>query len=47
MPCLAALLIGVSGFVLEGVNNTGPAMPAAVFLIAFIVFSVETLVIEG
>jgi hypothetical protein len=37
---LAALLIGVSGFVLEGVNNTGPSMPDAVILVAFIVFSI-------
>ena len=37
---LAALLVGVSGFVLEGVNNTGPTMPDAVILVAFIVFSV-------
>ena len=36
---LAALLVGVSGFILEGVNNTGPQMPAAVLLVAFIVFS--------
>jgi hypothetical protein len=37
---LAALLISVSGFVLEGVNNTGPTMPDAAFLVAFIIFSV-------
>ncbi len=36
---LAALLVGVSGFVLEGVNNTGPEMPAAALLVAFIVFA--------
>ncbi len=34
---LAALLVGVSGFILEGVNNTGPEMPAAAMLVAFII----------
>ena len=34
---LAALLIGVSGFILEGVNNTGPQMPEAALLVAFVV----------
>ena len=37
---LAALLTGVSGFILEGVNNTGPEMPTAALLVAFIVFAV-------
>jgi hypothetical protein len=36
---LAALLVGVSGFILEGVNNTGPQMPVAALLVAFVVFS--------
>ncbi|MFO1091161.1 MAG: hypothetical protein U1E46_16420 [Hyphomicrobiales bacterium] len=34
---LAVLLIAVSGFVLEGVNNTGPMMPEAVFFVALVV----------
>jgi hypothetical protein len=34
---LAALLIAVSGFVLEGVNNTGPMMPEAIFFVALII----------
>ncbi len=37
---LAALLASVSGFILEGVNNTGPAMPAAAMLVGFIVLCV-------
>ncbi len=37
---LAALLVGVSGFILEGVNNTGPEMPTAALLVGFIVFAV-------
>jgi putative membrane protein (TIGR04086 family) len=37
---LAALLVGVSGFILEGVNNTGPDMPAATLLIGFVVLCV-------
>jgi hypothetical protein len=36
---LAALLIAVSGFILEGVNNTG-SMPGAAWYVAFIVFCV-------
>jgi hypothetical protein len=36
---LAALLMGVSGIILEGVNNTGPQMPAAALLVAFVVFA--------
>ena len=34
---LAALLVAVSGFILQGVNNTGPMMPEAVFFVGFIV----------
>ena len=30
---LALLLISISGYVLEGVNNTGPQMPEALFFI--------------
>ncbi len=37
---LAALLIAVSGFVLEGVNNTGPMMPEAVLLTVFVAFCI-------
>jgi hypothetical protein len=37
---LAALLIAVSGFVLEGVNNTGPQMPEAVLLAVFVAFCI-------
>ena len=37
---LAALLVGVSGFILEGVNNTGPEMPAAVSLVVFVILCV-------
>ncbi len=36
---LAVLLVAVSGFILEGVNNTGP-MPGAMWYVAFIVFCV-------
>ncbi len=36
---LAALLVGVSGFILEGADNTGPQMPAAALLVAFVVFA--------
>lgn len=36
---LAALLVGVSGFILEGVNNTGPDMPSAAMLVAFVIFA--------
>lgn len=35
---LATLLVAVSGFILEGVNSTGPMMPEAILLVAFIVF---------
>ncbi|MCU0790931.1 MAG: hypothetical protein MUE79_07765 [Nitratireductor sp.] len=34
---LGVLLIAVSGFVLQGVNNTGPQMPEAIFLVLMIV----------
>jgi len=34
---LAALVVAVSGFVLEGVNGTGPRIPDAVLLVAFVV----------
>jgi hypothetical protein len=34
---LAALLVAVSGFVLQGVNNTGPMMPEAALLVGMIV----------
>lgn len=33
---LAVLLIGVSGFILQGVNNQGPMMPEAIFLVLMI-----------
>lgn len=33
---LAALLVGVSGFILQGVNNTGPLMPDAIFFVLLI-----------
>ena len=33
---LAVLLVAVSGFMLEGVNGTGPLMPDAVFYVLFI-----------
>jgi hypothetical protein len=36
---LAVLLVAVSGFILQGVNNTGP-MPGAAWYVAFIVFCV-------
>ncbi len=36
---LAALLVSVSGFILEGVNNTGPEMPATVLLVGFVVLA--------
>ena len=36
---LAALFIAVSGFILEGVNNTGP-LPGAGWYVAFIVLCV-------
>ncbi len=34
---LGVLLISVSGFILQGVNNTGPAMPDAVLFVAMII----------
>ena len=37
---LAALLVAISGFVLQGVNNTGPMMPEAIFYILMIVVCV-------
>jgi hypothetical protein len=33
---LGLLLVAVSGFILEGVNNTGAMMPDAVFLVLMI-----------
>lgn len=39
---LALLLIGVSGFVLQGVNNTGPMMPEAILFILMIVISIAS-----
>lgn len=33
---LAVLLVGVSGFILQGVNNQGPMMPEAIFLMLMI-----------
>ena len=36
---IAGLLVAVSGFILEGVNNTGPMSGAAVF-VAFVLFAV-------
>jgi hypothetical membrane protein len=33
---LALFLVALSGFVLEGVNNTGPMMPEAIFYVLFI-----------
>lgn len=37
---LALLLVAVSGFILQGVNNTGPMMPEAYYFIALIVAAV-------
>ena len=37
---LALLLVALSGFILQGVNNTGPMMPEAVFYIALIVAAI-------
>ncbi len=34
---LGVLLVAVSGFILQGVNNTGPQMPAAILLVGMIV----------
>ena len=39
---LAALLVAVSGFVLQGVNNTGPMMPEAAFLVGMIALCLLT-----
>jgi hypothetical protein len=36
---LAALLVAVSGFILQGVNNTGP-MAGAEWYVAFVIFCV-------
>jgi len=36
---LAALLVAVSGFILQGVNNTGP-IPGAGWYVGFVVFCV-------
>jgi hypothetical protein len=33
---LAVLLVAVSGFVLQGVNNTGPVMPDAALYVAYV-----------
>lgn len=33
---LAALLVAVSGFVLQGVYGTGPEMPTAAFFMAYV-----------
>jgi hypothetical protein len=38
--CLGLLLIAVSGFILEGVNNTGPMLPEAAFLVLMIAVSI-------
>ena len=35
---LGVLLISVSGFILQGVNNTGPLIPDAVFFVAMTIF---------
>lgn len=37
---LALLLVAVSGFILQGVNNTGPMMPEAYFFVALIIAAV-------
>lgn len=34
---LGVLLVAVSGFIFQGVNNTGPQMPEAIFFVAMIV----------
>jgi hypothetical protein len=38
---LGVLLVSVSGFVLQGVNNTGPMMPDAVFFVLMILLCVS------
>ncbi len=35
---LGALLVAVSGFVLQGVNDTGPMMPEAIFYVLMILW---------
>jgi hypothetical protein len=35
---IGILLIAVSGFILQGVYNTGPMMPDAIFYVAFVVW---------
>ena len=37
---MGLLLIGVSGFILQGVNNTGPMMPEAVLFVLMIALCV-------
>lgn len=37
---LALLLIAVSGFILQGVNNTGPMLPEAYFFVALVIAAV-------
>lgn len=37
---LALLLVAVSGFILQGVNNTGPMLPEAYFFVAMIAAAV-------
>lgn len=37
---LALLLIAVSGFILQGVNNTGAMLPEAYFFVALIIAAV-------
>jgi uncharacterized membrane protein len=37
---LAALLVAVSGFVLQGVTNTGPEMPEAAFYVGYVALCV-------
>lgn len=35
---IGILLIAVSGFILQGVYNTGPMMPDAIFYVAFVIW---------
>lgn len=42
---LAVLLVAVSGFILQGVNNTGPMMPESIFYVALILACVVAPVI--
>lgn len=37
---LALFLIALSGFILQGVNNTGPMMPEAMFYVALIIAAI-------